>query len=462
MYGPAEIIQRAARSYPAYLRTLITGEAFFPLVIPFGKTSIGQTDFEVLRREIAALKATRMGFTVEWVEKTDRRWGRQQFPARIYFPSAQDYLSSLGKLREADLFVQNVQSTQSICPELEGWLAGNVLKVVGNSAIWSEILKVCRYFVDNPRPRRFIRALPIAVDTKFIQRNEAIITTLLKYLIPDSVDVRARAFEKKFGLLFDPPIIRFRTLDEALRRRLGLVFKDIAAPATEFSQWDPSGICVVITENKINFLTLPDLPNSLGIWGGGGAVSLLSESRWLESCRIIYWGDIDVSGFEILSRLRSSFPETQSVLMDEATLQRFIHFAQSGKGSIIETPPNLTSDERAAFNRVMSENLMLEQEKLPDMISRHALEALISRSAKDTHPMANAVIVEGYRKMTPVQKIERVRSLTLAIQELALADIRRRHPEADTTEQALRLASRWISPELMRRAFGWDAQKAGY
>ena len=55
-----------------------------------------------------------------------------------------------------------------------------------------------------------------------------------------------------------------------------------------------------------------------------------------------------------------------------------------------------------------------------------------------------------------------VRALNRAVQELALVDIRRRHPDADEREQALRLASRWIEPELMLRAFGWDVRKVGY
>ena len=80
----------------------------------------------------------------------------------------------------------------------------------------------------------------------------------------------------------------------------------------------------------------------------------------------------------------------------------------------------------------------------------------------DTRPAVKAMLIDGYRKMPPTEKIDRVRSLTLAIQELALADIRRRHPEADAREQALRLASRWIEPALMARAFGWDVRTAGY
>jgi hypothetical protein len=80
----------------------------------------------------------------------------------------------------------------------------------------------------------------------------------------------------------------------------------------------------------------------------------------------------------------------------------------------------------------------------------------------DTHPAVKALLIEGYRRMSPAQKLERVRALTRAVQELALADIRRRHPDADEREQALRLASRWIEPDLMLRAFGWDVRKMGY
>lgn len=64
--------------------------------------------------------------------------------------------------------------------------------------------------------------------------------------------------------------------------------------------------------------------------------------------------------------------------------------------------------------------------------------------------------------MSPTEKINRVRALMRAVQELALADIRRRHPAADTREQALRLASRWIEPAVMIRAFGWDPDREKY
>ena len=86
----------------------------------------------------------------------------------------------------------------------------------------------------------------------------------------------------------------------------------------------------------------------------------------------------------------------------------------------------------------------------------------VASPTDDTDPAIEAFLIEGYRRMSPAQKLDRVRALTRAVQQLALLDIRRRHPGADEREQALRLASRWIEPELMLRAFGWNVREAGY
>ena len=80
----------------------------------------------------------------------------------------------------------------------------------------------------------------------------------------------------------------------------------------------------------------------------------------------------------------------------------------------------------------------------------------------DTSPAIEAILIDGYRRMAPSEKLERVRALTQSVQQLALADVRRRHPDADQREQALRLASRWLSPELMRRVFDWDVDSRGF
>jgi hypothetical protein len=80
----------------------------------------------------------------------------------------------------------------------------------------------------------------------------------------------------------------------------------------------------------------------------------------------------------------------------------------------------------------------------------------------DTHPAIDALLIEGFRRMTPAAKLEIVTQLTQTVQQLAVADVRRRHPHADEREVALRAASRWLDANLMLRAFGWDVAKMGY
>jgi hypothetical protein len=83
-------------------------------------------------------------------------------------------------------------------------------------------------------------------------------------------------------------------------------------------------------------------------------------------------------------------------------------------------------------------------------------------SLSDTSPEARKVLIEIYRRMPPWQKLKQVSELILTVRQLALADIRRRYPPADEHELRMRLFSRWLSPEEMRRVYGWDPDKEGY
>lgn len=88
--------------------------------------------------------------------------------------------------------------------------------------------------------------------------------------------------------------------------------------------------------------------------------------------------------------------------------------------------------------------------------------SFVNRPIRDTHPDVDAMRIEAYRRMTPTQKLEIVCALNEAVRQLALADIRRRHPNADERELRLRLASRSLPPKLLLDAFGWDVAREGY
>lgn len=80
----------------------------------------------------------------------------------------------------------------------------------------------------------------------------------------------------------------------------------------------------------------------------------------------------------------------------------------------------------------------------------------------DTTPEAEAILLAGYRKMPAWKKLQCVVDLNLSLKALQLAHIKEKHPNADEYELKMRLASRWLEPELMKEAFGWDVEEKGY
>jgi hypothetical protein len=80
----------------------------------------------------------------------------------------------------------------------------------------------------------------------------------------------------------------------------------------------------------------------------------------------------------------------------------------------------------------------------------------------DTHPEIERIQIEGYRRMTPAQKLERVWGLDATVRALQMAEIRSRHPDADDRECLLRMASRRLPADVMRKVFNWDPDKQGY
>lgn len=82
--------------------------------------------------------------------------------------------------------------------------------------------------------------------------------------------------------------------------------------------------------------------------------------------------------------------------------------------------------------------------------------------SRDTSPAAERILIEGYRRMTPSQKLRRVQLLSRMVQRLALADIKANHPDASERELRLRLASRSLDHDLLRKFCGWNPDIEGY
>jgi hypothetical protein len=95
---------------------------------------------------------------------------------------------------------------------------------------------------------------------------------------------------------------------------------DLTVTAEEFSTLGLPVQRIFVTENDINGLAFPQVEGGMVIFGRGYGFEALAQAAWLRDKEIHYWGDIDSHGFAILSQFRRYFPQTRSLLMDEATL----------------------------------------------------------------------------------------------------------------------------------------------
>ncbi len=74
--------------------------------------------------------------------------------------------------------------------------------------------------------------------------------------------------------------------------------------------------------------------------------------------------------------------------------------------------------------------------------------------ARDTHPEAERVLIELWRRCSPARKMSMVLSANQTARELALAGLRERFPNDDPARLRRRLADLWLGPELAAKAYG--------
>jgi hypothetical protein len=368
MITVAEIKKKADRLYPEVLKSGLLGESFFPKAIRADKGL--SKDFVRMSKEIAEVMAGSkdrkgFGYIVQSKPTKTRLHGIQDLPNAIEFESLMDYLKFIGREKEYKLFVENCLLIQTQIPQLNDWLIRNPLAVIRNFNKWEELLKVCDWFLHHfEEDKYYIRELPIAVHTKFIEENKGVLMSLLDKLIPDRLDPEESEFERRFRLKYPQPVIRYRLLDYVSEEGR---YTDIAVPLDQFVNIPLSCQIIFIVENQMNFLTFPKVENSISIWGKGFALESLKEVSWFSGKDIFYWSDLDAQGFQMLSQLRCYFPQTRALLMDKEVLSLYWEFVVEGTPCKVQSLVNLSMEEEQVFNYLSAYNLRLEQERIPQV-----------------------------------------------------------------------------------------------
>ncbi len=383
MITPKEIQNTCLGWWKNVLLASLDATIYFPKVITrIGKISSKDILYKlpVYQQSISVLineskEKRKSGYRVIFIAKQFDKIGQQMIPNEVMVDTLEDYLSITGKKKDYELFLKNWGLIRKELPTLENWIRDNLGRLIDHNT-WEDTLKVCKYFLSNPKPEMYIRQLPVNVHTKYISENKGIIQSLLDYLIPEHVNKQEKDFERRFNLLSKEQIIRIRFLDTGHSPLKNIT--DISFTLKEFRDFSFDEVKnIFVTENIMNFLTLPNLKNTIALWSGGGfSISYLKDIVWLQQKQFYYWGDLDAQGFQILNQFRTYFPNTIAVMMDEETLGSFT--TGIGQRAANQVLSKLSEEELRLYHYLREHNIRLEQEKITQVYAEEKIQRLLA------------------------------------------------------------------------------------
>lgn len=352
------------------------GESIFPKRLTLkGPTSTQMTDqFDEVRQWISRLQAKAGHYRLVWRDFNHRVLGSNQIPVQAWIDTLDDALMLIRRHQDAQQFHSMAALTKERRPELIPWLQKRPLRALVLIDDWSRLLDIVDWLLKRPRPRIYLRQVNIAgVHTKFIETHRAVLAELFDFVLPQnaidlSVPRGTTGFCQRYGFCDKPIRVRFRLLDPDITFFATDTDQDITVTYDTFARLDPPVRKVFITENEINFLSFPNMPRSMVIFGAGYSFDKLAQATWMHDRQLIYWGDIDTHGFAILDQLRADFPGVVSFLMDRETLMAHQAFWGTEPEPTKRDLDRLKSEERALFNNLrenrFGDKIRLEQEHI--------------------------------------------------------------------------------------------------
>ena len=231
------------------------------------------------------------------------------------------------------------------------------------------VLNTLSWLLRHPNAGLFPRALPVeGVDSKWLERRRGTLARLWNTVTGENVS--AADFLEHAGLLRLPQFVSVRNASSWVKE--GTAENVVKLTPEALAQTAPEGPFVLIIENEQTALSL-DLGNVPIFFGLGYGVTLLASLPWMKEKRILYFGDLDTHGLAILAECRRLFPQTESVLTDLATFERFRALAVLEPKQAALPTDRLTTEERDLGERLLAEGLRLEQERIPLETVREAL-----------------------------------------------------------------------------------------
>ncbi|MDO5532459.1 Wadjet anti-phage system protein JetD domain-containing protein [Sutterella sp.] len=244
----------------------------------------------------------------------------------------------------------------------------------------SRLIALTDWLLAHPGSGLFVRAIPVeGVDTKWLERHLAVTSGLWGLVREVRTGLPAPAkndFIREAGLRSPSAYVHVRhaavwTGDPEV---------DAKVPLEHIAAHEPAADTVIIIENAQTGLSVTAPAGIPIILAMGGSVTDLQAVPWLTGKRILYFGDLDTHGLNILALCRRTFPRTENLLMDCETFRHWEHLAVPEPSPFPTVPDGLTESERELFKALSaSDHGRLEQERIPLDAINAAIEQALRR-----------------------------------------------------------------------------------
>ena len=154
------------------------------------------------------------GYDLGWRGLGARTSGANQIPAAAVLQSPEHAIAFLGLESELAQWQDLLARTRSALPELLPWLADHALQALRHAPEWERFLRIAEWLRAHPCPGIYLRQLDLpGIDTKFIERHEAVLKPLLTAVLDGSAYRKDEAdFSRRFGFTVKPWQVRLRFL----------------------------------------------------------------------------------------------------------------------------------------------------------------------------------------------------------------------------------------------------------
>jgi len=381
-----DLVERLAHRWArgAWISAYAAGEPFEPVTITartptaadlVERTAEAQAWVEKFHNEAAR----RPGIRLVYKTLRSRAVGANEVPAAVCIDSFDALVATIGVAAVKENFDHAVAMTEASLPEATAWVRCHPLQVAAAAGIWPQLTSALRWVIDHDVSQLDLRHIDSpGVDSKFLTENRQIVRPLLDAVLsPERVRKEFSELDKRYGFRPRPTYARLRSLGNDIG--LPATLTEVELRVDELAQLPLPVATVFVVENRATFNAFPDIADSVVVFGGGYAASVLGGLGWLHERRLVYWGDIDTHGFRILSRVRSLFAHCESMLMDTPTLIANLERSVDESSPLTEQLDHLTPSEALLYQALREDRygsaVRLEQERIPLDILGAALVA---------------------------------------------------------------------------------------